>query len=164
ASLLERERPEVESQNPKAEILEFPAKQQSSAHVSPPDGIEAGVGASDDLRFWRIACGTAVLAIASLLLGVNWSRTPQPAVRAPRESMVVAPSPPVRHHAKAFSKKSELPMALSTKPSAAGATLGKSVPPPVAVARKAEDLRKPAGKRSAKSSSDAFVAKDTVTY
>jgi len=148
-SLPERERPDVQSEKQKAEILEFPSMPQLSAHVTPPKRNVTDVGASGDLRFWRIACVTAVLAIASLLLGVNWSRTPEPSA--------------VRHDAKALSKRSEAPKSLPTKP-AAGARLGRGAPSPVAVARKAGDLRKPAVQRLAKSTSDTFVAKDTVTY
>jgi len=165
----------IEAQSPKAEVLEFPAKNQLRAHVSPPYENVTDAGPSADLRFWRIACVASVLAIAALLVGVSWSRMPERTASASPASNVaqradsvarriVKASSPVRQGAKVPSKKAEHQIALPAKPSAAGAMLGQGAPPAVKVARKDERLPKDAGKRVAKPSTDDYVARDTVTY
>jgi hypothetical protein len=165
------ESPAIEPQSAKAEILEFPAKPELMDHLSRPGRKAVDLGPSRDLRFWRIACVAAGLAIAALLLGVNWSRTPQPTVSASPVSnagqgtssitrRIGKAASPDRQRARVLSEKPEHLIPLPAKPSAAGATLGRVVTVP----RKDVRLGNNGGRRVANSSTDDSVARDTVTY
>jgi hypothetical protein len=157
-----------------AEVVHFPATAESqvrfravaevvASKVSGQSREPAPIPAAE-LRFLRIASFAAALAIAALLLGVNLSRTPGPAMTAPQQpaSTVDAILQQPRHGAKAVAT-SKRTVPAPPKP-AAGKTNAASVSrPPIEFAAKTTRLYKADSGRRARPSTDD-VAKDTVVY
>ncbi len=156
-----------------AEVLVFPAPAESKASLPPtvePVASDVSRRANDwspsseaDLRFWRIACIAAVLAIAALLLGVNLSRTTELTRNAPQSVPTVATSSSQTQHGMQVVPGRSKP-AMPAKPPAAAPTKPTALPGPVKLASKTVRLHKAPTGRSASASRDDIIANDTVVY
>jgi hypothetical protein len=153
------------------EVVQFPATAESQVRLrSIGEEVAAMVSvrshepaatSSADLKFWRIASITAVLAIAALLLGVNLSRAPQPGKNAPQSAATVASSSSLAHPTIKVIPRTSVP---APKP-AAGKTSSPNVShPTIESATKTVRLHKAGRRRLTRPSHDDVIATDTVVY
>jgi hypothetical protein len=163
----------VEISSGSADVVVFPSPTESKAALLPAaepvasDALRRGSdwspNSSADLRFWRIACITAVLAIGALLIGVNLSRTPELPGNAPRTvPPVAAASSKPPHSAQVAPANSK--SATSAKPPAGAPTKSTALQGPVKLASKTVRLHKAPTGRSASPVHDEIIANDTVVY
>jgi hypothetical protein len=161
----------VEIPRGSAEVVAFPAPAKWKAPLPPaaePVASDLSQRAMDwspssvaDLRFWRIACVAAVLAIAALLLGVNLSRPSEPARNAPLAVPAVGTaSSQTLHMVVPANSKPVIP----AKPPAGAPTKPTALRGPVKLASKTVRLPKAPTGRSASAARDDIIANDTVVY
>jgi len=156
------------------EVVQFPATAEAQVRlrsvggdVAPAASVrsyEPAAISADELRFWRFASVTAALAIAALLLGINFSRTPEAGKSMSKPSTTFnAVVPPTSHKAAAIPSTRQLAVPAQPKPAAAKTNNPAVSRPPIELAAKTVRLHKPVSRRPARRSSDD-VARDTVVY
>jgi hypothetical protein len=142
------------------EVVAFP-RTETQAHVRRSTGSVPSPSA--ELRFWRIACVTAGLAVAALLVGVHLSREPQPAASVPQAKALLASSPNLPTGGRSTPYKSRV--VAPAKPSAGAVAVAKQAAAsrPGGLAKMTVRVHKPPATRRVAPRSDD-VASDTIVY
>ncbi|HZE26210.1 MAG TPA: hypothetical protein VE083_02435 [Terriglobales bacterium] len=159
------------------ELAVFPTAAESPLHTQPVEeaartavpraASERAPGSSAELRFWRIACVAAALAIAALLLGAHLSRTPESPIGSQTGATTRSESFPSQQKKASVVPPQDKPVVPApAKPSASAAKAAKPPRAQSAFARKtALSARQAlARRRVASAHRHRFIAKDTVVF